>query len=141
MVPTYYDTLHDRLSKVDPRRLGVLAPSMSGRDRGRGGGYESIIWGKDKGPTLAEVRRAAHEGCHFCTMILTTWLVRRSNLDRGIKDSGSRATLGDHSYEGHKIFLALKNGYLFGCSLKPQRRHEPKLGFGLADVFQQYGGS
>jgi hypothetical protein len=97
-------------------------------------GYQTTIWNGNNGPTLAEVRQAAHEGCHLCTLILCTWLVRRSNKLRHIRND---SILEDQRYQNYRIHLALKNGYLFGHSLTPGREQEynpPAFGFKVLDT-------
>src|ERR1700677_2525056 len=41
------------------------------------------IWSEEKGPTICQVRDAAHKGCHFCTLILSQLLIGRENLRLG----------------------------------------------------------
>ena len=39
-----------------------------------------ILWSEDDGPRLRDVRDNAHDGCHFCTLILTGMLQERKRI-------------------------------------------------------------
>ena len=78
-------------------------------------GKTSVFWNKYNGPTVEEVRDSAHRGCHLCTLILTTWLVGRSNKFLGRHISKSLApVLGDHRFQYRRISLELRHRYLYG---------------------------
>jgi hypothetical protein len=80
------------------------------------------FWGRGNCPSLADVREAAHQGCHLCSLILASLLVGRSNRVFGTSLDTSAAT---EVFDGDEILLYGRvsksksdgsyNRYLQGC--------------------------
>jgi hypothetical protein len=66
-----------------------------------------MLWTDERGPTLQEVRSAAHRGCHFCTMIISDLLVGRRNMRLGAGDEslGWNRRGQDTLYESDRVHL------------------------------------
>ena len=106
-------------------------------------GKTSVFWNKYNGPTVEEVRDSAHRGCHLCTLILTTWLVGRSNKFLGRNLSKSLApVLGDQQFQYRRISLGLKHRYLYGQAVgcRPTSLRM-RFGFSLLDTSDIHGES
>ena len=64
------------------------------------------IWSEEKGPTISQVRNAAHKGCHFCTLILSQLLIGRENLRLGAGHGlGFNRQEQDMLYENDRVWL------------------------------------
>jgi hypothetical protein len=123
----------------------VAGPISSNATRYKGfiKGKTSVFWNKYNGPTVEEVRDSAHRGCHLCTLILTTWLVGRSNKFLGRHISKSLApVLGDQRFQYRRISLELRHRYLYGQAVgcKPTSLRM-RFGLSLLDTSDIHGES
>jgi hypothetical protein len=60
------------------------------------------FWDKQNGPSLAEVREAAHQGCHLCTLIVASFLTYRLNR---VFESASGSDCAMEVFDSNTILL------------------------------------
>lgn len=107
-------------------------PKEQGRFRSLMAGVSTTLWNRENGPTVVQVRQSAHEGCHLCTLILTTWLVGRSDELLGREGGFTAPQLRGQEFEDEKFSLEERRHYLSGQAFSSHPgRFEMRFGFNL----------
>ena len=65
-----------------------------------------VLWPEDEGPQLRDVRNSAHNGCHFCTLILSGMLHERKRI-RLTREVGTAHLSRVPLRENDRIYLVL----------------------------------